>query len=82
MTSSAPERDAATIASRGAKLTPYFKDIPFAIKERGTMMQTVMNGYRGLSLLIGLNWDRLFFLGTILVGLLAGAFLGTTLSQP
>lgn len=46
------------------------------------MMQTVMNGYRGLSLLIGLNWDRLFFLGTILVGLLAGAFLGTTLSQP
>jgi hypothetical protein len=43
-------------------------------------MQTVMNGYRGLSLLIGLNWDRVFFVGTILVGLLAGAFLGSALS--
>ena len=35
-------------------------------------MQTVMKGYRGLTLLVGLNWDRIFFLGTILVGLLAG----------
>lgn len=42
-------------------------------------MQTVMNGYRGLSLLVGLNWDWLFSLGTIVVGLLAGAFLGTAL---
>ncbi|MDT8855387.1 hypothetical protein RNZ50_10265 [Paracoccaceae bacterium Fryx2] len=42
-------------------------------------MQTVMNGYRGLSLLVGLNWDWLFSLGTILVGLLAGAFLGYAL---
>jgi hypothetical protein len=39
-------------------------------------MQTVMNGYRGLTLVIRLNWDRVFFLGTIIVGLLAGAFLG------
>lgn len=44
-------------------------------------MQTVMKGYRGLSLLVGLNWDRVFFLGTILVGLLAGAYLGTALTQ-
>ncbi len=43
-------------------------------------MQTVMNGYRGLTLLVGLNWDRVFILGTILVGLLAGAFLGSTLA--
>jgi len=45
-------------------------------------MQTVVNGYQGFSLIIGLNWDRLFFLGTIVVGLLAGAFLGTALTQP
>jgi hypothetical protein len=45
-------------------------------------MQTVMNGYRGISLLVGLNWDRVFFLGTIVVGLLAGAFLGSTMVQP
>ncbi|MDP4032603.1 MAG: hypothetical protein Q8P60_07125 [Pseudorhodobacter sp.] len=42
-------------------------------------MQTVMDGYRGLSLLVGLNWDRVFMLGTIVVGLLAGAFLGSVL---
>jgi hypothetical protein len=39
-------------------------------------MQTVYQGYRGLSLIIGLNWDRFFFFGTLIVGLLAGAFLG------
>ena len=44
-------------------------------------MQTVMKGYRGLSLLVGLNWDWVFFLGTILVGLLAGAYLGTAFTQ-
>lgn len=45
-------------------------------------MQLVMNGYRGLSLLVWLNWDRIFTLGTIVVGLLAGAFLGSALMQP
>jgi hypothetical protein len=43
-------------------------------------MQTVMNGYRGLSLLVWLNWDRVFALGTVVVGLLAGAFLGSALT--
>lgn len=42
-------------------------------------MQIVIKGYRGLGLLLRLNWDRLFFFGTLLVGLLAGAFLGTAL---
>ena len=45
-------------------------------------MQLVMNGYRGLSLLVWLNWDRIFTLGTIVVGLLAGAFLGSAIMQP
>jgi hypothetical protein len=45
-------------------------------------MQVVMTGYRGLSLLVWLNWDRLFTVGTVVVGLLAGAFLGTALVQP
>ncbi|MGV8954782.1 MAG: hypothetical protein ACOH2M_27035 [Cypionkella sp.] len=39
-------------------------------------MQAVMNGYKGISLLVWLNSDRLFTAGTIVVGLLAGAFLG------
>lgn len=46
-------------------------------------MHAITDGYRGLSLLVNLNLDRLFFVGTILVGLLAGAFLGTALTvQP
>jgi hypothetical protein len=44
-------------------------------------MQAVMQGYRGLRLVVGLNWDRVFFFGTLLVGLLAGAFLGSVLSE-
>ncbi|MBL4919147.1 hypothetical protein [Szabonella alba] len=43
-------------------------------------MQTVMRGYRGLSLLVDLNWDRIFSFGTIVVGLLAGAYLGSALT--
>lgn len=39
-------------------------------------MEAIQNGYRGLSLIVNLNRDSLFFFGTIVVGLLAGAFLG------
>lgn len=45
-------------------------------------MQLVMNSYKGLSLLVWLNTDRLFSLGTVVVGLLAGAFLGSVVLQP
>ncbi len=44
-------------------------------------MQTVIQGYQGLSLLLWLNFDRVFTFGTIAVGLLAGAFLGSTLIE-
>ncbi len=44
-------------------------------------MQTIASGYRSLSLIVNLNWDRLFSLGTIVVGLLAGAFLGSVLTR-
>lgn len=42
-------------------------------------MQLVMQGYRGLSFLVWLNADRIFTLGTVIAGLLAGAFLGTAI---
>jgi hypothetical protein len=42
-------------------------------------MQSVMEGYRGLSLLMTLNFDRIFSVGTMVAGLLAGAFLGSVL---
>lgn len=44
-------------------------------------MDQIQNGVRGISLLVNLNWDQLFFFGTIVVGLLAGAFLGSVLVQ-
>ena len=45
-------------------------------------MQTVVQSYKSLSLIVGLNWDRLFSIGTIVLGLLAGAFLGTAIIHP
>lgn len=40
-------------------------------------MQTIHAGYRGLSLLVNLNWDKLFYVGTLVVALLAGALIGS-----
>ena len=40
-------------------------------------MQTLQSGYQGLSVLFNLNWDRLLYVGTISVALLAGAYLGS-----
>ncbi len=40
-------------------------------------MDTIHNGYKGLSLLWNLNWDRILYIATILVALMAGAWLGS-----
>jgi hypothetical protein len=45
-------------------------------------MQAVANGYKAISLLVWLNADRLFSIGTVIVGLLAGAFLGSAILHP
>jgi uncharacterized membrane protein affecting hemolysin expression len=37
-------------------------------------MHTIENGYRALSLLIDINWDRVLFPAAILVALMAGAY--------
>lgn len=42
-------------------------------------MTAVSKGYRGLSVIMVLNSDRIFTVATMLAGLLAGAFLGTSL---
>ena len=55
---------------------------PFAKAPRtDRTMQVMLNGYLGLSLLAGLNRDRVFVLGPIIVGLLAGAFPGSAIVQ-
>ncbi|WP_456390923.1 hypothetical protein [Profundibacter sp.] len=40
-------------------------------------MQAIQNSYRGLSLLVNVNWDRLLYITTIATALLAGAFFGS-----
>lgn len=40
-------------------------------------MQTITAGYKGFSLLVNLNWDRLIYLGTIAGALLLGAWVGS-----
>lgn len=40
-------------------------------------MQTLQHSYRGFSLMMELNWDRILFIATIAFALLAGAWLGS-----
>ncbi|WP_298836065.1 hypothetical protein [uncultured Roseobacter sp.] len=40
-------------------------------------MQAVQSGYRGLSLLMDLNWDRILYISTIGLALGAGGWIGT-----
>lgn len=40
-------------------------------------MHTIQTGYRGLSLLFELNWDRLLYVATIAGALLLGAYVGS-----
>lgn len=42
-------------------------------------MQTLTAGYRSMSLLVTINWDRLLYIGTIIVALFFGAYLGSFL---
>lgn len=43
-------------------------------------MEHIQESYRGLSLLMNLNWDRLLYGATIALALGAGAYLGTLLN--
>ncbi|SDC16372.1 hypothetical protein SAMN04488239_101326 [Ruegeria marina] len=40
-------------------------------------MQMLQQSYRGLGLLMQLNWDRILFVGAIAGALFLGAFLGS-----
>ncbi len=40
-------------------------------------MQTISKGYRGLGVLVDLNWDRALYFATIAAALAAGAFIGS-----
>lgn len=40
-------------------------------------MQAIQTSYRGLSLLVDLNWDLVLYVATIALALAAGAFVGS-----
>ena len=40
-------------------------------------MTAIKSGYRSISLLADLNWDRLLYGGTIIFALTFGSFIGT-----
>jgi hypothetical protein len=42
-------------------------------------MHGISKGYQGLSLIMVVNSDRIFTVGTMIAGLVAGAYLGTSL---
>ena len=44
-------------------------------------MQTIQAGYRSLSLLFDLNWDRILYVFAIVTALMTGAYIGTLLTQ-
>jgi hypothetical protein len=48
----------------------------------GFAMQMVLEQVRGVRILVTVNWDMIFSVGTVIVGLLAGAFLGQALLLP
>lgn len=40
-------------------------------------MTTLVAGYRSMSLLVSINWDRMLYVFTIVFALFFGAYLGT-----
>ncbi len=46
-------------------------------KSKVRVMQHIVSGYRGISILVDLNWDRLQYLATIGIALGIGAFIGS-----
>jgi hypothetical protein len=44
------------------------------------MAEVIEHGFRGLWLVVRLNSDWFFTIGTVVVGLLAGAFLGSVIA--
>ncbi|WP_269902641.1 hypothetical protein [Primorskyibacter flagellatus] len=42
-------------------------------------MQMIQQGYTGMSLLVDINRDRLFTIGTVLLALAAGSWIGSLL---
>ncbi len=42
-------------------------------------MNAVATGYRSMSIVLSLNWDRVIYLATLALALMAGAYVGSLL---
>ena len=42
-------------------------------------MQTIQAGYRSMTMIVAINWDRLLYMCTIVFALFLGAYLGSAL---
>jgi hypothetical protein len=45
--------------------------------KRERIMQTIQNGYKSVSLLLSINWDRLLYCFAIVMALYLAAFVGS-----
>lgn len=48
--------------------------------QRDVEMEHIQQGYRGLHLLMDLNWDRLLYVGTLIAALGCGGLVGAILN--
>ena len=49
----------------------------WSCNKRTESMQTIHAGYRSMSLLVSINWDRMLYVFTIVFALFLGAYLGS-----
>jgi hypothetical protein len=67
----------ATFAPRDCHILHAYIRPRTPIRTKEQTMQTIARGYKGLSVLMDLNWDLALYLCTIAFALCAGAFIGS-----
>jgi hypothetical protein len=67
----------AIIPPHFTKFMPHCRIITSLTLSEDCPMQTIKSSYRGLSLLMDINWDRGLYAATICFALAAGAFIGS-----
>ncbi|MEL7279465.1 MAG: hypothetical protein AAGK79_03870 [Pseudomonadota bacterium] len=60
-----------------SRFLPHFQRLKATFVNQVNAMHHIANGYRGLTVLVDVNWDRIVYIGTIILALAAGAFVGS-----
>ena len=72
-------RLASTVRRVPVKFMPESEAMVLPSVTRTKTMQTIAAGYRSMSLLVSINWDRLLYICTIVFALFFGGWLGVFL---